>query len=104
MPTMSPPTTAPITESSPPRMTTGNTLRPTSASWLSTPSMAPHTMPASAETIPAIAHATAQEEPSEDGKKDQTDAGTNELDRLQYDWAEEERLVVDWHDDGAGAG
>jgi len=41
-------------------MTTGNTFSPTSASWTSTPSMLPHTMPPSAETIPAIAQAIAK--------------------------------------------
>ena len=60
MPTISPPTTAPPIESRPPRITTGNTLSPTSASCTSTPSMLPQTMPPSAETMPAIAQASAK--------------------------------------------
>ena len=60
MPTISPPTTAPMIELRPPRITTGKTLRPTRASWLSTPSIVPQTTPPSAETTPAIAQASAK--------------------------------------------
>src|SRR5579883_2215928 len=48
------------TESSPPRIITGNTLSPTNANWLSTPSIAPHSTPPSAETTPAKAQASAK--------------------------------------------
>ena len=41
-------------------MTTGNTLRPTSARCTSTPSMLPQITPPSAETVPAIAQASAK--------------------------------------------
>src|SRR6266542_2426126 len=57
MPTMSPPTTAPGMESSPPRITTGNTLNPTRARFTSTPSRFPHMMPPRADTTPVIAQA-----------------------------------------------
>src|SRR6185436_9081069 len=57
MPTMRPPTIAPGMESRPPRMTTGNTLKPTRARFTSTPMMFPQMMPPSAETMPVIAHA-----------------------------------------------
>src|SRR5262245_34735812 len=57
-PTMRPPMIAPGMESSPPRMTTGNTLKPTSARFTSTPSRLPQRMPPSADTMPVMAHAT----------------------------------------------
>src|SRR5262245_61623792 len=57
MPTISPPMTAPGMESSPPRITTGNTLKPTSERFTSTPSRLPQMMPPRAETMPVIAQA-----------------------------------------------
>jgi len=57
---MRPPTIAPGIESSPPRITTGKTLKPTSARCTSTPRRLPHTTPPRAETTPVIAHASAK--------------------------------------------
>src|SRR5947208_790736 len=57
-PTMRPPMIAPGIESSPPRITTGNTLKPTRARFTSTPSRLPHRIPPRADTTPVIAHAT----------------------------------------------
>src|SRR5713101_2898165 len=57
-PTMRPPTTAPGMESSPPRITTGKTLKPTRERFTSTPMMFPQMMPPRADTMPVIAHAS----------------------------------------------
>src|SRR4029434_8967269 len=57
-PRRTPPMIAPGIESRPPRMTTGNTLKPTSARFTSTPSRLPQRMPPSADTMPVMAHAT----------------------------------------------
>src|SRR5260370_1266272 len=57
---MRPPTTAPGTLSRPPRITAGKTLRPTRASWVSTPSMLPQRTPPRAAASPAMAHEIAK--------------------------------------------
>ncbi len=133
MPTISPPTTAPTTESRPPRITTGNTLKPTRASWLSIPSIAPQTTPPSADTMPGHgpgereiaphvdphchrdlltvgdrAHRNPdpalQEEPGEGGEKHDANSGPDELNRRQHDRTKQDRLVADRHHDRPGAG
>src|SRR6185295_14098125 len=92
---MSPPTTAPRTESRPPRITTGNTFRPTSARCTSTPSMLPQITPPSAETVPAIAHAALEEEPCEDAEESQGDDNAQNLDRRHGGGADRKRRVAD---------
>ncbi len=57
---ISPPTTAPMIESSPPRITAGNTLIPKKDIADDTPLTIPTTTPATAETIAEIAQAMAK--------------------------------------------
>src|SRR5688572_1024165 len=56
----SPPTTAPMIESSPPRITAGNTLMPKKESAGETPLTTPTTTPARADTIAEIPHERAK--------------------------------------------
>ena len=49
---------APGIESSPPSITTGKTLNPTSDRFMSTPSRLPQMIPPSADTMPVMAHAS----------------------------------------------
>jgi len=59
-PMMTPPTTAPTIESSPPTMTAGKTLMPMMASELETALTSPSTTPATQDTSAEIAQAIAK--------------------------------------------